>query len=50
MISDVDHVFEEARHALNGCINQYPGSLEILRAKFADVLWRAEALMEKKTP
>jgi hypothetical protein len=47
-ILDVDHVFEEMRHALNGCINQHPGSLEILREKFADVLWRAEDLMKNK--
>lgn len=47
LILDVEHVFEDAHHALNGCINQHPGSLEILREKFADVLWRAEAMMSK---
>jgi len=47
-ILDAEHVFEDMRHALNGCINQHPGSLEILRAKFADVFWRAEDLMNNK--
>lgn len=47
-ILDVEHVFEDMRHALNGCINQHPGSLEILKEKFADVLWRAEDLMNNK--
>jgi hypothetical protein len=47
-ILDAEHVFEEMRHALNGCINQHPGSIEILREKFADVLWRAEDLMNNK--
>jgi hypothetical protein len=47
-ISDIDHVFEEARHAVNGCINRHPGSVEILKAKLADVLWRAEDLMNNK--
>lgn len=37
-ISDIEHVFEEAHHALNGCFNRFPGSIEILRAKLDEVL------------